>query len=150
MRGVPTVDAITYGIDDVHVWMVARVALMCQHLGDRLAPTVVWRASGGEVHGIHVCVEVTDASVQTAWAVGATLIVTATPVFGDGDDLSVAGLLSDVQWAATFVRHGLSCITAPALFADSARGNVCGSPSLVATSLSRAFPEIPVYASVGT
>lgn len=149
-RGVERANAVTYGVDDVHVWMVARAALMCQHLGDRSVPTVVWRAGGEDVRGIHVCVAVTDASIQMARAVGATLIVTATPVFGNGDDLSVAGLLSDVRWAATFARLGLSCITAPALFADVVRGNVCGSPEVVATALLRAFPDVPVFTDVGT
>lgn len=49
VRGVPTAGQISYGIEDVHAWMVARVTLMCQHLGDRIAPTMAWRTGSGEV-----------------------------------------------------------------------------------------------------
>lgn len=149
VRGVPTAGQISYGIEDVHAWMVARVTLMCQHLGDRIAPTMAWRTGSGEVRGIHVCVEVTIASVEAAHAVGATLIVASVPVFGPDGGPSVAGLLSDVRWAATFARHGLSCIDAPALFADPVCNDVCTSPVVVATTLSHAFPEVPVYAYAG-
>ena len=146
VRSVSIPDAISYGVEDVHAWMVARVTLMCQHLGNRAAPTVAWRAGGGEVRGIHVCVEVTMASVDAARAVGATLIVASVPVFGPVGDPSVAGLLSEVRWAATFARHGLSCIDASALFTDPALGTASASPSVVAATLSQAFPQVPVYA----
>lgn len=148
-REASAADTITYGIEDVHAWMVARVALMCQHLGHRSAPTVAWRAGDVEVRGIHVCVQVTAASVEAAREVGATLIVASVPVFGVGGDVSVVGLLPDVRWSATFARHGLSCIDAPALFVDPVRGDVCASPVVVATTLAQAFPEVPVYAYAG-
>jgi hypothetical protein len=148
-RGQAPVEPMTYGVLDIHAWMVARVTLMCQHLGDRATPVVAWCASRDEVRGIQVCVEVTMESVDAARAVGATLIVASRSVFGTGVDPSVAGLLTDVRWAATFARHGLSCIDAPALFTDPACGDVRASPVVVAAALSQAFPEVPVHACPG-
>lgn len=148
-RGEASMHPVTYGVGDIHAWMVARVTLMCQHLGDRATPVIAWDAGGDEVRGIHVCVEVTMASVDAARVVGATLIVASVPVFGPCARPSVAGLLSDVRWAAAFARHGMSCIDAPALFADPACGDVRTSPVVVAATLSQAFPEVPVYACPG-
>lgn len=145
-RGVERANAVTYGIAEVHAWMVARATLMCQHRGDRSPPTVAWRDSRDEVRGIHVCVEVSLASVESARSVGATLIVVSTPVFGPCMATSVSGLLSDVRWASTFVRYGLSCIDAPALFVSPTRDDADASPAEVAIPLSQAFPEVPVYA----
>ena len=69
-REVPAADIITYGIEDVHAWMVARVALMCQHLGHRSAPTVAWRA--GSTPG-RFALTVTCAAGPERLALAATL-----------------------------------------------------------------------------
>jgi hypothetical protein len=145
VRGVEPANTATYGVEDIHAWIVARVPLMCQHCRDRSSPTIAWRDSRDEVRGIHVCVEVSVASVKSARSVGATLIVASVPVFGPCRATSVPGLPLDERWASTFSRHGLSCLDAPALFANPVRQDAHASPAEVAPTLSQAFPEVPVY-----
>lgn len=111
--------AETVVVGDVTSWITAWHAVSCGQISERPCPTIQWRVANRPVQRIQVCEAVTVRGVIAAAASGANLIVARVSLFDpESPCATLRGMARLASWAATFSRHGISCLAAPTLFQD--------------------------------